>query len=109
MSYGMRHMTAQRSNVRIDRGGGGVIRKAEPVPGVTTPFVEDTLVAPIPRALRFEKLCKLLKLFLPWCKHQDTGVEYVRPADVGNGGKLVGYREQVRHRPYGEDVRIQED
>ena len=93
MSYRVRRMTVKQSNLRVDRSRGGVICKAEPVPSITTPFVEDTLVAPVPRALRLEKLCELLKLLFPWSENQDTGVEYVRPADVGNGGEFVGYGE----------------
>ena len=79
------------------------------MPVVTSPFIEDSLVTSIPGSFRFEELSELVELLFTRCEHHDTRVEYVGPTNVGNSSKLMGKGEEVRHGPYGENIRVQED
>ena len=76
-------------NVRVGSRWGGVVRKAEPVPVSSPPFIEQPLVCSIPRAFLLEQIDNLLELFFSGREHHHSRIENVRPADVWYSRKLV--------------------
>lgn len=78
------------------------------MPVIASPFVENTLVASVPRPFRLEKIRELLELFLSGREDQDTRVEDIGPTNIWNGRELIWKCEKMRHRPHGEDVRVEE-
>ena len=79
------------------------------MPVVTSPFVEDALVSAVPGTLRFEQIHQLSELVFSWGENKDSGVENVRPTDIGYRRKFLREGEKMRKRPYREDIRVQED
>ena len=55
----------KRKNVRIGCRWGGVVRKAEPIPVSSSPFVQQPLVCAIPRSLLLEQIHDFLEFVFP--------------------------------------------
>lgn len=87
----------------------GVVREAQPVPIPAAPFVEKTLISAIPGAVDLEELVKLVKFLLARRQDQDTRVEDIWPADVGDCRELVGEIEQMVQWFERKNICIQED
>ena len=84
-----------RRNRRVCGRWGCIVYEAQPVPVSCTPFVEETLVAAIPRAFRFQEMTELGKFVFSWGQDHDAGVEYIGPSDIGYRREFVGDSKEV--------------
>lgn len=63
--FSNRKTEKKREDVRIGRRRSGVIRKAEPIPIGSSPFIQQPLVCAVPRSLLLEQIHDLLELVFP--------------------------------------------
>jgi len=94
---------------RVCSGGSGIVRKAEPVPVLSSPFVENTLVTAIPTAARLDQLTNLLEFVLSRCQYHHARVKNVWPSDIWHSTELIGQCEEVGELTNWEDIGVQED
>jgi hypothetical protein len=67
------------------------------------------LITTIPTTLALHKFHQFVEFDFTRREDEDTGVKYIRPANIWNCCKIVVRIEQVRERSKGKNVRIQED
>ena len=84
-----------RRSRRVCGRRGCIVYEAQPVPVSGTPFVEETLVAAIPGAFRFQEMIELGKFVLPWRQDHNTRIEYIRPSDIGYCREFMGNGKKV--------------
>jgi len=67
------------------------------------------LITTIPTTLGLHKFHQFVEFAFTRREDEDTGVKYIRPANIWNCGKVVLRIEQGRERLKWKNVRIQED
>jgi len=85
-------------DVRIGCRRSRVVCKTEPIPVSPSPLIQQPLVCSIPRPLRLEQIREFFELVFPGRENHHSGIENVRPSDVGCSRELVVQSEQVRDR-----------
>lgn len=90
-------------------GRSDVVGEAEAIVAVLEVHVQETLIGSIKRDAPFGHSRHGIVVAHVWCQDHDTGVEQVRPSDVGGGGEGMRQVEQLIDGPVGNDVGIQVD